>query len=119
MIGFDATEDHRTYGDQDADPRYELRYPLRQWGWDRRTCQQVIADAGLPVPVKSACFFCPASKRHEVIELARDEPQLYQLAIAVEQNYRQGKHYQGETATCQGLGGRSSWAAQAQQRQLF
>lgn len=40
--------------------RYEIRYPLREWGLTRRDCGKMIADAGLPVPPKSACFFCPA-----------------------------------------------------------
>src|ERR1700722_436630 len=45
-------------------------YPLMDWVMDRAACEQVIRDAGLPVPIKSACFFCPASKKHEIIWLS-------------------------------------------------
>ncbi len=37
-------------------------YPLFEWGYDRRRCQAVIAAAGLPVPMKSACWFCAAAQ---------------------------------------------------------
>jgi len=53
---------------QDHD-RYEYIYPLREWGWDRGRCVEEIVKAGLPVPTKSACFFCPASKPHELATL--------------------------------------------------
>ena len=36
------------------------------WGWDLERCKQEIADAGLPIPPKSACFFCPNQKPEEV-----------------------------------------------------
>ena len=26
-------------------------YPLMEWGYDRERCKQIIADAGLPLPV--------------------------------------------------------------------
>jgi hypothetical protein len=42
-------------------------YPLYEWGYDRRRCVEVIQAAGLPVPMKSACFYCPASKRQEIL----------------------------------------------------
>ena len=31
-------------------------YPLMEWGFNREKCKQIIAAAGLPVPLKSACF---------------------------------------------------------------
>ena len=86
---------------------YDVRYPLREWGWDRLRCQQEIAAAGLPVPVKSACFFCPASKKREIRDLPSD---LYDLALDMEANYRGGKHWRGEEASTVGLGRRFCWA---------
>ena len=69
MIGYDASpKDRRRYshaqGLEDDDYAYE--YPLIEWGWDREDCKRIIADAGLPVPPKSACTFCPSVKPHEV-----------------------------------------------------
>ena len=48
------------------DDRYDYWYPLQEWKWDRARCVQEIVAAGLPVPVKSSCFFCPNMKMHEI-----------------------------------------------------
>jgi hypothetical protein len=109
LIGFDATEGRRRYGDQGDDPQYEYWYPLMDWGWTREDCKRVIADAGLPVPVKSACFFCPASKKPELVELNRCSPDLYQLSISLENRYRNGKHFRGADGSTQGLGRKFAW----------
>lgn len=69
LIGYDCSpQDQKRYAERegDDDPRYEYRYPLREWGWDRDDCVARILAAGLPVPRKSACYFCPVTKPHEV-----------------------------------------------------
>ena len=67
LIGFDVGEERRRYSDRGDDPQYEYWYPLMDWQMDRAACERLIADAGLPIPVKSACFFCPACKmRNEI-----------------------------------------------------
>jgi hypothetical protein len=78
MIGFECDEEHRLKraadkahagkGTKDA-TRYEYHYPLMEWGWSLKRCQEEIANAGLPVPTKSACFFCPNQKPWEVTDL--------------------------------------------------
>lgn len=107
-IGFDVTEDHRTYSDggnlnvapEDGLPafgeRYTCRYPLREWGLDRVACGKIIADAGLPVPPKSACFFCPAMRPIEIEALRATDPDMYRLAIEMERRYRAGRHFRGD-----------------------
>ena len=107
-IGFDCTEDHRTFADgkgMNISPckglpryadRYSVWYPLRDWGLDRDACGRIITDAGLPLPPKSACFFCPAMKPVEIELLRRDEPDCYALAIEMERLYRGGRHYRGD-----------------------
>jgi hypothetical protein len=75
-IGYDASSrdkkrravaDHcvSTYTD-DLVKFYEYRYFLQEWGWDRKRCAEEIVAAGLPVPVKSSCFFCIAMKPEEI-----------------------------------------------------
>ncbi len=59
-------------------------YPLREWGWDRDECQRQVLAAGLPDVRKSCCFFCPANKEHEVLELADNHPDLARRAVALE-----------------------------------
>jgi hypothetical protein len=74
LIGYDASPaDERRYrAVQDLDdPLYEHRYPLREWGWTRADCARRIAAAGLPVPPKSACFFCTAARPEEIRALPR------------------------------------------------
>lgn len=34
-------------------------YPLVDLGMTRADCDRVVADAGLPIPPKSSCWFCP------------------------------------------------------------
>lgn len=63
---------------------YTHRYPLIEWGWDRQECERQIAAAGLPVPVKSACFHCPASKPSELAQLAITDPELLDIALRIE-----------------------------------
>jgi len=59
-------------GDLD-DPQYEFRYPLIEWEWDRERCMAEIEREGLPIPLKSSCFFCPAMKPDEVRALPADK----------------------------------------------
>jgi hypothetical protein len=75
-IGFDASaaDRKRSYAsDGIKDKRYQAWYPLQEWGWDREKCKSAIRLAGLPVPPKSSCFFCPAMKPAEVRALPADK----------------------------------------------
>jgi hypothetical protein len=65
----------------------------------------VIADAGLPVPIKSACFYCPASKKAEVICLRDHHPDLLERALAIERNA------QAKLTSVKGLGRSYAWEA--------
>ena len=112
-IGFDATEDHRVKGgggtyavgnfsicpDPELPPfkeRYDVKYPLREYGFNRAKCGEVIKSAGLPLPPKSACFFCPAMRQIEIQRLAVVDPDMYWLAIEMEAMYRGGHHFRGD-----------------------
>ena len=60
-------------------------------------CRDIIVKAGLPIPPKSACFFCPASKVQELKRLAVVDPAYYVLALAMEVIYRTGHHFRSDT----------------------
>ncbi|TXI25556.1 MAG: phosphoadenosine phosphosulfate reductase [Roseateles sp.] len=95
----------------DADARhYHYVYPLQDWGIDRVECLRLIASAGLPLPMKSACWFCPASKESEIVWLRDTHPTLFQRALAMEARARDGKHGLGTT---QGLGRSFAWSSLA------
>ncbi|WP_332838044.1 hypothetical protein [Sphingomonas sp. MA1305] len=61
LIGYDAgprdSQRHAHAAGIESE-RFTCRYPLREWGWDRARCAARIEAAGLPVPVKSSCWFC-------------------------------------------------------------
>lgn len=84
-IGYDAgPRDSARYAHAEgyADDRYEYRYPLREWGWDRAKCEQRIFDELGYVPKKSSCFFCTASKPFEIEALTKRELRLIVLLEA-------------------------------------
>ncbi len=84
-LGYDnGPADSRRAIGRTEDDLFLYRYPLREWGWTREDCVEQIVQVGLPVPVKSACFFCPASKQWELLWLAAEHPDLFARAIAIE-----------------------------------
>jgi hypothetical protein len=116
-IGLDAGEEHRLTWAR-AEPGEGKRptreawldahyfhywYPLLEWGYDRERCKQIIAAAKLPVPIKSACFFCPASKKQEILWLQEHHPELLERALAIERNA------QAKLISVKGLGRSFSW----------
>jgi hypothetical protein len=104
-IGYDAgPSDSRRHRITD-DERYAYWYPLVEWGLDREGCKEVIARVGLPVPMKSACYFCPASKKHEIGWLQEHHPDLLARALAIE------RAAQEKLTSVQGLGRSFSWEA--------
>jgi hypothetical protein len=44
----------------------------------------VIVRAGLPVPGKSSCYFCPFRKPSDFARMRRDRPELFAKAAALE-----------------------------------
>jgi hypothetical protein len=75
VIGYDAgpaDARRRNHAGSFHDPLFSYEYPLIADGWDRERCKEVIAAAGLPVPEKSACYFCPATKPHELHVMDKD-----------------------------------------------
>lgn len=99
LIGYDVGEGHRAKDFNDD--KWTVRYPLIEWGWDRQDAEEAIQRAGLPLPGKSACFFCPSSKKHEILELKKRYPSLMERALAMEAN--------AELTAVKGLGRDFAW----------
>jgi hypothetical protein len=78
----------------------------------RDECIEAIRAAGLPLPGKSACFFCPNSKPREILALPDD---LKLRAIAIEKN--------ADLTSVKGPGRRWRWSdlirADSEQMVLF
>ena len=88
FLGYDAGEMRRYEHSKkfnDTNKKYINRYPLiEDWGWDRSDCVREILAAGLPLPGKSSCFFCPSMKQQEILALKEHYPDLYRRAVAME-----------------------------------
>ena len=67
-------------------PTQTLEYPLIDLRLTRNDCRNIIADAGLPIPPKSACWFCPFQKHSEWQDMRRDKPEMFQRAIELEEH---------------------------------
>lgn len=100
-MGFDAHEDRRVR-QPEAGAGYVHRFPLIELDWDRDDCKSVCEQEFGFVPPKSACFFCPNSRRQEIHDLAATHPELMQRALNMEANARLTSH--------RGLGRSVSWA---------
>lgn len=86
-VGYDAGEARRITsackrGDQ---PGFTAWYPLVAWGIDRPGCQAIAQAEGITVG-KSSCFMCPNMRRNEWLDLKRDHPDLFDLAVNIEAN---------------------------------
>ncbi|MEV5690714.1 hypothetical protein [Micromonospora globbae] len=69
-----------------AEPYERTVYPLLDHAppLRRHDCARIIAAAGLPVPPKSACWFCPFRRPATWAETRRDRPELFARACALE-----------------------------------
>lgn len=99
LIGYDADESRRAKIMDD--PKYQYVYPLIEWDWGREDCIEAIEGEGLPLPGKSACFFCPSSKKFEILELRDRYPELLERALKMEA--------QADLTSMKGLGRSFSW----------
>lgn len=109
-IGYHSEETRRSdiEGKDTTHGHYQYRYLLREWGWNQADCIAALGRAGLPTPMKSACYFCPSSKKHEIIWLAENHPDLFAKAVAMEEN---AKAYHAERGgVTKGLGRTFSWS---------
>jgi hypothetical protein len=100
LIGFSLDEIHRVT-DRPATSRMERCqrkvYPLLDMRLTRHDCQQIIAKAGLPVPPKSSCYFCPYHKPSVWATMRRDEPELFDKSADLEATINARREAAGRT----------------------
>jgi hypothetical protein len=84
-IGISLDEIHRV-NNRRAMPYEQPVYPLLEHQPPQRRidCERIIIAAGLPVPGKSACWFCPLHRRMYWSELRRDRPDLFERSCQLE-----------------------------------
>src|SRR3546814_7230915 len=76
LIGFDAGAKDKRRPGISGDDKYEHLFLLRELGLDRQDCARQIQSVGLPIPLKSSCFFCSASNPAELLWLHHHHPDL-------------------------------------------
>jgi hypothetical protein len=112
FIGYDATEKHRIAKSKlREDKKYNYEYPLAEWGITRKDCIEIIKNAGLCLPGKSACYFCPMSRPSEIRQLNNNYPELMQRALKIESNAKLTK--------LKGLAINAKWADIISNNELF
>lgn len=89
-----------------AYPLLTLEHRLAPSGASRAQCAAIIRDAGLPVPPKSSCFFCPFHKPTVWADMARDEPELFERSCTMEDTL----NVRRSSLPCPGAG---RWPAEA------
>lgn len=111
LIGFDADEQSRVDRGRNAWKAgdYKQEYPLFDWGWTREDCVEAIARAGLQQPGKSACFFCPSTKKTEILALREENPDLLARALEMERKAIAGEG-PAEAFRGAGLGRSFNWS---------
>jgi hypothetical protein len=72
LIGISTDEAHRMK--PALHPWLVNRYPLVEAGLNRDDCLRIIAESGLPVPEKSACYFCPYHSNGYWLDMKRRHP---------------------------------------------
>jgi hypothetical protein len=96
LIGYDCgrADLRRASRPVKAADDFDYCYPLQLVRWARSDCIQAIAAAlGVDmVPIKSACYFCPASKAWELYWLAAHHPELLEQALHLERVALTGRH---------------------------
>lgn len=83
LIGISWDEVERV-GRRRDNPWEVVEYPLIDLRLSRHDCKRIIVDAGLPVPGKSSCWFCPFFRPTTWARMRRDEPALFDQAAALE-----------------------------------
>lgn len=82
-LGISRDEFHRMRTSSGI-PYQNNAYPLIDLNMSRQDCMNVITSAGLPVPPKSSCFFCPFHTKAAWREMARNEPDLFIRSVELE-----------------------------------
>jgi PP-loop superfamily ATP-utilizing enzyme len=78
-IGISVDEIHRA-NNRRQESYERIVYPLLDLRLRRTDCMRIIAEAGLPIPTKSSCFFCPFHRPSTWADMARDEHELFDRA---------------------------------------
>ena len=95
FIGFHCDEAQRAKPSRDSDIINE--FPLIDYGIDQKGCEEIIIKAGLPVPMKSGCYYCPFQRVGQFRKLRDERPELYCTTKGIEDNFNKRREEQGKS----------------------
>jgi len=87
LLGISWDEAHRMRDPEAIVERgltYARRYPLCEMRLTVADCQRIVAEAGLPPPPKSSCWFCPFTPISGWAKLRLNRPDLFEQAVELE-----------------------------------
>jgi hypothetical protein len=76
--------------------RIEHVYPLVDGMISRRHCLEIIREAGLDLPAKSSCWFCPYRSTGSQWALIRKYPHLAEMASELESRINSSRVERGK-----------------------
>lgn len=83
LVGISWDEVERV-GNRRHNAYERVEYPLIDLRMTRHQCARVIEEAGLSVPPKSSCFFCPFHRPSMWSRMAKDDPALFAKSVELE-----------------------------------
>jgi hypothetical protein len=83
--GISTDEPHRATPSRESDG-YSSAYPLIELGMSRFDCLRLVAEAGLPQPPKSSCWFCPYKTTDQWVTMRQERPALFDQVVALERH---------------------------------
>ncbi|WP_435595576.1 phosphoadenosine phosphosulfate reductase [Streptomyces albogriseolus] len=96
-IGISLDEIHRA-NRRRREAHEVIEYPLLDLRLRRDDCERIISAAGLPVPPKSSCFFCPFRTVDAWRHQRRHEPELFAQSVRLEETINQRRAALGRDA---------------------
>jgi len=79
-------------------------YPLVDEKITRGDCEDMIVEEGLPIPVKSGCFFCPFNTMERWHQVYENHRVLYRRAMLLEESSKHFPKQRLAAHTLRGLG---------------
>jgi len=91
-----STDEFQRIGNKRCAPHETVTYPLIDLMMNRQDCMNTTARAGLPVPGKSSCFFCPFHRPSVWAEQRRDHPELFWKSVELERTLNERRDMLGK-----------------------
>jgi len=104
MVGI-STDEYQRANRRHAQPWEIPTYPLLELGMSRQDCANLIERAGLPVPPKSSCWFCPLQGARGWAKKRRDDPDTFAAGVVLEDRINETRVRLGRDRVSLAVGG--------------